>query len=88
MFLSLLICLPCVRQNPEPNPSAFIFAPEPLISCATPILPSGPLGAPEMTGHAAEIAGHHPETGGHFRPKYARMLSCLEIHPILFIFNA
>jgi hypothetical protein len=29
MFLSLLICLPCVRQNPEPNPSAFIFAPEP-----------------------------------------------------------
>jgi ribosomal protein S18 acetylase RimI-like enzyme len=35
------------------------------MSCATPILPSGPL------GHVAEIAGHHPETAGHVRPKYA-----------------
>ncbi|WP_129572289.1 hypothetical protein [Caballeronia glathei] len=42
------------------------------MSCATPILPSGPLGhVPEMTGHVAEIAGHHPETAGHVRPKYA-----------------
>lgn len=40
--------------------------------CATPILPSGPLGhVPELTGHVAEIAGHHPETAGHVRPKYA-----------------
>jgi hypothetical protein len=42
------------------------------MSCATPILPSGPLGhVPEMPGHVAEIAGHHPETAGHVRPKYA-----------------
>jgi hypothetical protein len=42
------------------------------MSCATPILPSGPLGhVPEMTGHVAEIAGHDPETAGHVRPKYA-----------------
>ncbi|AUT65788.1 hypothetical protein C2L65_40560 [Paraburkholderia terrae] len=42
------------------------------MSCATPILPSGPLGhVSEMTGHVAEIAGHHPETAGHVRPKYA-----------------
>ncbi|AXE94689.1 hypothetical protein CUJ90_19985 [Paraburkholderia terricola] len=42
------------------------------MSCATPILPSSPLGhVPEMTGHVAEIAGHHPETAGHVRPKYA-----------------
>ncbi|MEM5327800.1 hypothetical protein VSR34_14525, partial [Paraburkholderia sp. JHI2823] len=42
------------------------------MSCATPILPSGPLGhVPEMTGHVAEIAGHDPETAGHVHPKYA-----------------
>jgi len=42
------------------------------MSCATPILPSGPLGhVPEMTGHVAEIVGHNPETAGHVRPKYA-----------------
>jgi hypothetical protein len=42
------------------------------MSCATPILPSGPLGhVPEMTGHVAEIVGHDPETAGHVRPKYA-----------------
>ena len=42
------------------------------MSCATPILPSGPLGhVPEMTGHVAEIAGHDPETAGHVGPKYA-----------------
>jgi hypothetical protein len=42
------------------------------MSCATPILPSGPLGhVPEMPGHVTEIAGHHPETAGHVRPKYA-----------------
>ncbi|MFP4895598.1 hypothetical protein, partial [Paraburkholderia sp. EG304] len=41
-------------------------------SCATPILPSGPLGhVPEMTGHVAEIPGHDPETAGHVHPKYA-----------------
>ncbi|WP_223992114.1 hypothetical protein, partial [Cupriavidus pampae] len=37
-----------------------------LMSCATPILPSGSL------GHVAEITGHDPETAGHVRPKYAR----------------
>jgi hypothetical protein len=36
------------------------------MSCATPILPAGPL------GHVAEIVGHDPETAGHVRPKYAR----------------
>jgi hypothetical protein len=42
------------------------------MSCATPILPSGPLGhVPEMSGHVAEIAGHDPEKAGHVRPKYA-----------------
>ncbi|MDN7521161.1 glycosyltransferase, partial [Burkholderia sp. AU45251] len=42
------------------------------MSCATPILPSGPLRhVPEMTGHVAEIAGHDPETAGHVGPKYA-----------------
>jgi hypothetical protein len=42
------------------------------MSCATPILPSGPPGhVPEILGHVAEIAGHHPETAGHVRPKYA-----------------
>ncbi|MFP4894927.1 hypothetical protein, partial [Paraburkholderia sp. EG304] len=42
------------------------------MSCATPILPSGPLGhVPEMTGHVAEIPGHDPETAGHVHPKYA-----------------
>ncbi|TXC88174.1 hypothetical protein FRZ40_11610 [Paraburkholderia azotifigens] len=42
------------------------------MSCATPILPSSPLGhVPEMPGHVAEIAGHDPETAGHVRPKYA-----------------
>ena len=42
------------------------------MSCATPILPSGPLGhVPEMPGHVAEIAGHDPEKAGHVRPKYA-----------------
>jgi hypothetical protein len=42
------------------------------MSCATPILPSGPLGhVPEMTGHVAEIVGHDPETAGHVHPKYA-----------------
>ncbi|MCA8184687.1 integrase core domain-containing protein, partial [Burkholderia vietnamiensis] len=45
------------------------------MSCATPILPSGPLGhVPEMTGHVAEIAGHDPETAGHVRPKYATLI--------------
>ncbi|WP_265923417.1 hypothetical protein, partial [Cupriavidus nantongensis] len=43
-----------------------------LMSCATPILPSGPVGhVPEMPGHVPEIAGHDPETAGHVRPKYA-----------------
>jgi hypothetical protein len=43
------------------------------MSCATPILPSGPLGhVPEMSGHVAEIAGHDPEKAGHVRPKYAQ----------------
>jgi len=42
------------------------------MSCATPILPSGPLGhVPEMPGHVPEIAGHDPEKAGHVRPKYA-----------------
>src|SRR5947209_15372047 len=42
------------------------------MSCATPILPSGPLGhVPEMIGHVAKIAGHDPETAGHVHPKYA-----------------
>jgi len=46
------------------------------MSCATPILPSGPLGhVPEMTGHVAEIVGHNPETAGHVRPKYAQYLA-------------
>ncbi|MDN7521174.1 hypothetical protein, partial [Burkholderia sp. AU45251] len=45
------------------------------MSCATPILPSGPLRhVPEMTGHVAEIAGHDPETAGHVGPKYAGLL--------------
>ncbi|MEF9406812.1 hypothetical protein B7R77_07665 [Ralstonia solanacearum K60] len=35
------------------------------MSCATPILPSGPL------GHVPEIVGHDPETVGHVAPKYA-----------------
>ncbi|WP_223992859.1 hypothetical protein, partial [Cupriavidus pampae] len=38
-----------------------------LMSCATPILPSGSL------GHVAEITGHDPETAGHVRPKYAKI---------------
>ena len=47
------------------------------MSCATPILPSGPLGhVPEMPGHVAEIAGHDPEKAGHVRPKYACMADC------------
>ena len=42
------------------------------MSCATPILLSGPLGhVPETAGHVAEIAGHDPETVGHLHPKYA-----------------
>jgi len=41
------------------------------MSCATPILPSGPL-------------GHVPETAGHVRPKYAQKL-CLS--PILDLYN-
>ncbi|AZU59722.1 amino acid-binding protein (plasmid) [Ralstonia solanacearum] len=42
------------------------------MSCATPILPSGPLGhVAEMTGHVPEIVGHVPETAGHVAPKYA-----------------
>lgn len=42
------------------------------MSCATPVLPSGPIGqVPETDGHVAEIAGHDPETAGHFRPEYA-----------------
>jgi len=42
------------------------------MSCATPILLSGPLGhVPETAGHVAEIAGHDPETAGHLHPKYA-----------------
>jgi hypothetical protein len=45
-----------------------------LMSCATPILPSGPLGhVSGMPGHLAEIAGHDPEKAGHVRPKYARL---------------
>lgn len=47
-----------------------------LMSCATPILPSGPVGhVPEMPGHVPEIAGHDPETAGHVRPKYARFIT-------------
>lgn len=42
------------------------------MSCATPVLSSGPFGhVPETAGHVAEIAGHDPETAGHLRPKYA-----------------
>lgn len=42
------------------------------MSCATPVLSSGPFGhVPETAGHIAEIAGHDPETAGHLRPKYA-----------------
>ena len=51
------------------------------MSCATPILPSGPLGhVPEMTGHVAEIAGHHPEAAGHVRPKYAHGRGCVYLY--------
>lgn len=45
------------------------------MSCATPILPSGPLdNVPEMPGHVAEIAGHDPEKAGHVHPKYAEVI--------------
>jgi hypothetical protein len=51
------------------------------MSCATPILLSGPLGhVPETAGHVAEIAGHDPETAGHLHPKYA--LSRLDGPPL------
>ncbi len=44
------------------------------MSCATPILLSGPLGhVPETAGHVAEIVGHDPETAGHLHPKYAHI---------------
>jgi hypothetical protein len=51
------------------------------MSCATPILPSGPLGhVPEMSGHVAEIAGHDPEKAGHVRPKYAATPSTVTLN--------
>ncbi|MGY6157351.1 hypothetical protein [Paraburkholderia graminis] len=48
------------------------------MSCATPVLSSGPFGhVPETAGHVAEIAGHDPETAGHLRPKYAAAIILL-----------